>query len=216
MDGVSNSQMTNRDGNSCRGASEDTLGDHLHRSANNQVQLGTEAATMKPEWQFTENPFLPINDVSENLITSQPLSEARSGVLRVTEMLKRINNEAGADLRGQNLETEERLEEAVSRRSSGADSGVGNMEDMEIEERSRRGECCKRKCFIELYENVRLQSFNDFRLLKMQLCRTLVMQSFRWYMTTESASRLTSSLSQLCFRLPASWSTWLQEKEADQ
>ena len=73
------------------------------------------------------------------------------------------------------------------------------------------------KCFIELYEKVRLQSFNDFRLLKMQLCRSLVMQSFRWYMTTEeSASRLTSSLSQLCFRLPASWRTWLQEKEADQ
>ena len=142
MDGVSNSQMTNRDGNSFRGASEDTLGDNLHKSANNQVQLGTEAATMKPEWQFTDNPFLPINDVSENLITSQPLSEARSGVLRVTEMLRRINTEAGADLQGQSLESEERLEEAVSRRSSGADSGVGNMEDLgDIpEERSRRGE----------------------------------------------------------------------------
>ena len=97
---------------------------------------------MKPEWQFTDNPFLPINDVSENLITSQPLSEARSGVLRVTEMLRRINTEAGADLQGQSLESEERLEEAVSRRSSGADSGVGNMEDLgDIpEERSRRGE----------------------------------------------------------------------------
>ena len=142
--------MTNRDGNSFRSASEDTLGDHLHKSANNPVQLRTEAATMKPtEWQFTENPFFPINDVSENLITSQPVSEARIGVLRVTEMLRRINSEAGAgpDLRGQSQESEEeeeRLEEAVSRRSSGADSGVGNMEDMgEIldPERSRRGEC---------------------------------------------------------------------------
>ena len=142
MDGVSSSQMTNRDGNSFRSASEDTFCDNLHKSANNQVQLGKEAEAMKPEWQFTDNPFLPINDVSENLITSQPLSEARSGVLRVTEMLRRINTEAGADLQGQSLESEERLEEAVSRRSSGADSGVGNMEDLgDIpEERSRRGE----------------------------------------------------------------------------
>ena len=105
---------------------------------------------MKPtEWQFTENPFSPINDVSENPITSQPVSEARIGVLRVTEMLRRINSEAGAgtDLRGQSQESEEeeeRLEEAVSRRSSGADSGVGNMEDMGDSldpERSRRGKC---------------------------------------------------------------------------
>ena len=199
MVGVSYCQMTNRDGNSFQSASEDTLGDHLHKSANNPVQLRTEAATMKPaEWQFTENPFLPINDVSENLITSQPVSEARIGVLRVTEMLRRINSEAGADLRGQNQEVEEeRLEEAVSRRSSGADSGVGNMEDMgDIldPDRSRRGESgrgpgqsvnqCEESVLLVLYENIRLQPFNDFRLLKMQLCRTLVMQSFRWYIGT--------------------------------
>ena len=146
MDGFSNSQIKNRDGNSFQSASEDTLGDHLHKSANNPVQLRTEAATMKPaEWQFTDNPFFPINDVSENLITSQPVSEARMGVLRVTEMLRRINSEAGPDLRGgsqEDDEEEERLEEAVSRRSSGADSGVGNMEDMGDSldpERSRRG-----------------------------------------------------------------------------
>ena len=108
----------------------------MHKSANNPVQLRTEAATMKPaEWQFTENPFLPINDVSENLITSQPVSEARIGVVRVTEMLRRINSEAGAEaeaiIRGHRQEIgEERLEGSVSRRSSGADSGVGNMEDM--------------------------------------------------------------------------------------
>ncbi len=198
MAGVSYCQMTNRDGNSFQSASEDTLGDHLHKSANNPVQLRTEAATMKPaEWQFTENPFLPINDVSENLITSQPVSEARIGVLRVTEMLRRINSEAGADLRGQSQEVEEeRLEEAVSRRSSGADSGVGNMEDMgDIldPDRSRRGEsawawsvsqCGEESVLLVLYENIRLQPFNDFRLLKMQLCRTLVMQSFRWYIGT--------------------------------
>ena len=118
-------------------------------------------------------------------------------MLRVTEMLRRINSEAGADLRGQSQEVEEeRLEEAVSRRSSGADSGVGNMEDMgDIldPDRSRRGEsawawsasqCGEESVLLVLYENIRLQPFNDFRLLKMQLCRTLVMQSFRWYIGT--------------------------------
>ena len=123
--------------------------------------------------------------------------EARRSRGRVTEMLRRINSEAGADLRGQSQEVEEeRLEEAVSRRSSGADSGVGNMEDMgDIldPDRSRRGEsawawsasqCGEESVLLVLYENIRLQPFNDFRLLKMQLCRTLVMQSFRWYIGT--------------------------------
>lgn len=134
--GFSKSQMTNRDGNSFQIANEDTSGDHLHESANNQLQLRTETARMKPpEWIFTENPFLPINDLSEDIITSQPVSEARNGVVRVTEMLRRINSEAGAEaeaiIRGHRQEIgEERLEGSVSRRSSGADSGVGNMEDM--------------------------------------------------------------------------------------
>ena len=153
--------MTKREGNPF--PSEDTLDEHLHKGANNRVLLRTEAATKMhpPQWHVTDNPFLPISDVSENIITSQPASEARMGVLRVTEMLRRINTE----VRDQGQESEEERLEAeggVSRRSSGADSGVGNMEDMGEsgdQERSRRGQCDK-SVLSALYENVRLQPYS--------------------------------------------------------
>ena len=61
-----------------------------------------------------------------------PLGEGEpSGVVRVTEMLRRLNSQAEAARRGSDSE-EERTSRSVSRRSSGGDSGLGNLSESEI------------------------------------------------------------------------------------
>ena len=84
-------------------------------------------------WTLTESPFLGHDDGS--VVTSQPQSQtaARNGVVRVTEMLRQINNQDYSQHRRRESESEEeRTEASVSRRSSGADSGVGILSENEL------------------------------------------------------------------------------------
>ena len=79
-------------------------------------------------WTLTESPFLGHDDGS--VVTSQP---ARNGVVRVTEMLRQINNQDFSRHRRRESESEEeRTDASVSRRSSGADSGVGILSENEL------------------------------------------------------------------------------------
>ena len=72
-------------------------------------------------WRLTGN---PLGD--GEVVTQQP-----SGVVRVTEMLRRLNSQAEAARRGSDSE-EERTSRSVSRRSSGGDSGLGNLSESEL------------------------------------------------------------------------------------
>ena len=61
-------------------------------------------------------------------------SSVRQGIVRVTEMLRQMNNEdAGRtqNFRGRK-ESESEEDVSASRRSSGADSGLGNLSENEI------------------------------------------------------------------------------------
>ena len=79
-------------------------------------------------WTLTESPFLGHDDGS--VVTSQP---ARNGVVRVTEMLRQINNQEYNSHRRRESESEdERTDASISRRSSGADSGVGILSENEL------------------------------------------------------------------------------------
>ena len=84
-------------------------------------------------WTLTESPFLGHDDGS--VVTSQPQSQtaARNGVVRVTEMLRQINNQEYNSHRRRESESEdERTDASISRRSSGADSGVGILSENEL------------------------------------------------------------------------------------
>ena len=78
-------------------------------------------------------------------MTANPLAEGDpvvsqqpSGVVRVTEMLRRLNSQAEGGRRGSDSE-EERTSRSVSRRSSGGDSGLGNLSESELlEENTER------------------------------------------------------------------------------
>ena len=63
----------------------------------------------------------PLGD-GEQVVSQQP-----SGVVRVTEMLRRLNSQAETPRRGSDSE-----EERTSRRSSGGDSGLGNLSESEL------------------------------------------------------------------------------------
>ena len=69
-------------------------------------------------WRLTSN---PLGD-GEQVVSQQP-----SGVVRVTEMLRRLNSQAETPRRGSDSE-----EERTSRRSSGGDSGLGNLSESEL------------------------------------------------------------------------------------
>ena len=71
-------------------------------------------------WRLTGN---PLGD--GEVVTQQP-----SGVVRVTEMLRRLNSQAETR-RGSDSE-EERTSRSLSRRSSGGDSGLGNLSESEL------------------------------------------------------------------------------------
>ena len=74
----------------------------------------------------------PLAD-GEPVVSQQP-----SGVVRVTEMLRRLNSRAEVGRRGSDSE-EERTSRSVSRRSSGGDSGLGNLSESELlEENTER------------------------------------------------------------------------------
>ena len=74
----------------------------------------------------------PLAD-GEPVVSQQP-----SGVVRVTEMLRRLNSGAEVGRRGSDSE-EERTSRSVSRRSSGGDSGLGNLSESELlEENTER------------------------------------------------------------------------------
>ena len=74
----------------------------------------------------------PLAD-GEPVVSQQP-----SGVVRVTEMLRRLNSQAEGGRRGSDSE-EERTSRSVSRRSSGGDSGLGNLSESELlEENTER------------------------------------------------------------------------------
>ena len=72
-------------------------------------------------WRLTGN---PLGD--GEVVTQQP-----SGVVRVTEMLRRLNSQAETR-RGSDSE-----EEGTSRRSSGGDSGLGNLSESELLEQEK-------------------------------------------------------------------------------
>ena len=74
---------------------------------------------------MTGNPLGPLGE-GEHVVSQQP-----SPVVRVTEMLRRLNSQAEAARRGSDSE-EERTSRSVSRRSSGGDSGLGNLSESEI------------------------------------------------------------------------------------
>ena len=76
-------------------------------------------------WRLTGNPLGPLAE-GEHVVSQQP-----SGVVRVTEMLRRLNSQAEAARRGSDSE-EERTSRSVSRRSSGGDSGLGNLSESEL------------------------------------------------------------------------------------
>ena len=63
------------------------------------------------------------------MVSQQP--QQPSGVVRVTEMLRRLNSQAETARRGSDSE-EERTSRSVSRRSSGGDSGLGNLSESEL------------------------------------------------------------------------------------
>ena len=73
-------------------------------------------------WRLTGNPLAARDPV----VSQQP-----SGVVRVTEMLRRLNSQAEGGRRGSDSE-EERTSRSVSRRSSGGDSGLGNLSESEL------------------------------------------------------------------------------------
>ena len=76
-------------------------------------------------WRLTSN---PLGD-GEEVVSQQP--QQPSGVVRVTEMLRRLNSQAETVRRGSDSE-EERTSRSVSRRSSGGDSGLGNLSESEL------------------------------------------------------------------------------------
>ena len=73
-------------------------------------------------WRLTGNPLAE----GEHVVSQQP-----SGVVRVTEILRRLNSQAEGARRGSDSE-EERTSRSVSRRSSGGDSGLGNLSESEL------------------------------------------------------------------------------------
>ena len=75
---------------------------------------------------MTGNPLGPLAE-GEHVVSQQP-----SGVVRVTEMLRRLNSQAEAARRGSDSE-----EEGTSRRSSGGDSGLGNLSESELLEQEK-------------------------------------------------------------------------------
>ena len=80
-------------------------------------------------WRLTGNPLAD----GDPVVSQQP-----SGVVRVTEMLRRLNSQAEGGRRGSDSE-EERTSRSVSRRSSGGDSGLGNLSESELlEENTER------------------------------------------------------------------------------
>ena len=84
--------------------------------------------TEREGWRLTGNPLGPLGPLAEgeHVVSQQP-----SGVVRVTEMLRRLNSQAEAARRGSDSE-EERTSRSVSRRSSGGDSGLGNLSESEL------------------------------------------------------------------------------------
>ena len=76
-------------------------------------------------WRLTSNPL----GEGEEVVIQQP--QQPSGVVRVTEMLRRLNSQAETARRGSDSE-EERTSRSVSRRSSGGDSGLGNLSESEL------------------------------------------------------------------------------------
>ena len=72
-------------------------------------------------WRLTPNPI----EESEETICQQP-----SGVVRVTEMLRQLNNTGSGRLAARRGSESE--EERTSRRSSAGDSGLGNLSENEL------------------------------------------------------------------------------------
>ena len=109
----------------------------------------------QPNWRFTSNPVVADDptlhisvqpgrmsprklrpsrrDTIDGVVTRQPGNPAggQTGVARATEMLRNMNNQGEVPRRGSESE-EERTSRSVSRRSSGGDSGVGNLSEGEI------------------------------------------------------------------------------------
>ena len=92
-------------------------------------------------WSVRENPLNYAGDVgdagddSPSDVMNQPV---RKRVVKVTEMLRRLNDEdreAGEQFNRRRVESEseeERTDASMSRRSSGADSGVGILSESEF------------------------------------------------------------------------------------
>ena len=92
-------------------------------------------------WSVRENPLNHAGDVgdagddSPSDVMNQPV---RKRVVKVTEMLRRLNDEdreAGEQFNRRRVESEseeERTDASMSRRSSGADSGVGILSESEF------------------------------------------------------------------------------------
>ena len=114
----------------------------------------------QPNWRFTSNPgvasgpslnhtrVLPgrisprkvrrpsRGETNDGIVTRQPGNTA-AGVVRATEMLRNLNNHGDVTRRGSESE-EERTSRSVSRRSSGGDSGVGNLSEGEFLEHDNK------------------------------------------------------------------------------
>lgn len=110
----------------------------INESAKNFSLESPETKNKEPSWSVTENPFDA--DEDDEVVVTQPQTDTRNGVVRVTQMLRQLNNETRDALdsihqprrRGESESEEERTDASVSRRSSGADSGVGIMSETEF------------------------------------------------------------------------------------
>ena len=101
---------------------------------------------MQSNWTLRENPLLDTSDEDVVLLQPQP---ARNGIVKVTEMLRQLNKEDTEtglmrprnrkESESDNDDEDDRTDDlSASRRSSGADSGLGNLSENELLEHETR------------------------------------------------------------------------------
>ena len=89
-------------------------------------------------WFVRENPLNNAGDAGDDSPSDVMNQPVRKRVVKVTEMLRRLNDEdreAGEQFNRRRVESEseeERTDASMSRRSSGADSGVGILSESEF------------------------------------------------------------------------------------
>ena len=95
--------------------------------------------SITPSWSVRENPLNNAGDAGEDSPSDVMNQPVRKRVVKVTEMLRRLNDEdreaAGEQFNRRRVESEseeERTDASMSRRSSGADSGVGILSESEF------------------------------------------------------------------------------------